>query len=118
MASQLGRLEVDCDAPAYTIVRACNRLGMYSPEDVRWCRMAHYLNAFAGWRGLFNRHAWKLLWETTVRAERVCFCGGQLPSLMMYTFTLNTGEELSYYLGQCGKCHTVFWEQVPAPQEV
>jgi len=118
MSSRLGPIDVDCDAPNYPIVKACERLGMYCPEDVRWSRMSHYLSAFVGWKGLFNRHTWKMLWETRARGEKGCFCGESLPRLMMYTFTLNTGEELSFFLGQCLRCHTVFWEQVSATQQV
>jgi hypothetical protein len=36
---------------------------------------------------------------------------------MAYTFTMSTGKELSYCLGQCGKCHTIFWEEVRVHQE-
>ena len=69
MPSRLGPIDIDCDAPNYPIVKACERLGMYCPEDVRWCRMSHYLSALIGWKGLFNRHTWKMLWETRARAR-------------------------------------------------
>ena len=39
MSSELGLLEVECDAPPYPIVRACRKLGLIAPEDVRWCGM-------------------------------------------------------------------------------
>ena len=116
--SRLGPLEVHCDAPSYAMVRTCHALGFHAPLDVRWCRMSHYLSALIGWKGLFNRNTWKMLWETRARGEKACFCGEQLPRLMMYTFTLNTGEELSFFLGQCSRCHSVFWEQVSAVQQV
>jgi hypothetical protein len=117
MPSQLGPIAIDCDAPSYAIVHACERLGMANPEDVRWCRMSHFLNAAKGWRGLFNRETWKLLWETKAAPVRPCFCGRPLPKLMGYTFTMSAGKELSYCLGQCGKCHTVFWDEATVKQE-
>ena len=117
MPGQLGPISIECDAPSYSIVQACERLGMESPEDVRWCRMTHFLNANTGWRGLFNRDTWKVLWETKAMPARACFCGQHLPRLMAYTFTMSTGKELSYCLGQCIKCHTIFWEEVRVPQE-
>jgi hypothetical protein len=33
-----------------------------------------------------------------------------LPTLTPYRFVLNTGDEVSYALGQCPHCLTVFWD--------
>lgn len=33
-----GTLEIESDATAYFIVRACRKLGFQAPEDVRWCQ--------------------------------------------------------------------------------
>jgi hypothetical protein len=48
MLKRLGPIDVDCDAPSYMIVQACRQLVMQSPEDVRWCRMRHFLGVMAG----------------------------------------------------------------------
>ena len=118
MSGPLGPIAIDCDAPGYLIVKACQRLGIQSPEDVRWCRMSHFLNARPGLKGLFHRQTWKMLWEGKMApTEKACFCAEALPRLTMYTFTMSTGKELSYCLGQCRKCHTVFWEEVPTRQQ-
>jgi hypothetical protein len=41
MFSRLGPINIDCDAPAYGVVEACEKLGFQSPLDVRWCGMSH-----------------------------------------------------------------------------
>ena len=45
MANPLGPIEIDCDAPPYAIVRACQRIGIRTPEDVRWARLSHFLTS-------------------------------------------------------------------------
>jgi hypothetical protein len=101
MPDQLGPLEIDCDAPPYTIVQASAAVGIRMPEDVRWCRLRHFLDRHAGWR--------KVLGLSRPAAES-CTCGQALPKLVRYLFTLNTGEEMSYLLGQCRRCRSVFWD--------
>lgn len=110
MSSQLGPIEVHCDAPAYPVVRACRRIGIRTPEDARWCRLSHFLTEAGGWKGLFHPLTWKKLLGRDPD-EKTCSCGARLPILEKVTFTFTTGREESYLLGQCGHCRTVFWEE-------
>ena len=45
-----GLSEIECDAPAYSVVQACRKLGLQSPEDVRWCQARERLEASAAAR--------------------------------------------------------------------
>jgi hypothetical protein len=110
MANQLGPIEVCCDSPPYPIIQACVQIGIQSPEDVRWCRMSHHVDQHAGQRGILHLLPWKMLWGADP-AERTCVCGRKLPELAGYGFTLLSGKEVFYLLGQCDRCRTVFWEE-------
>jgi hypothetical protein len=111
MANQPGPLDVSCDAPPYSIVTACRSVGFREPEDVRWCRLNHLVDALASeWEAL-KRHPWKLLLRMAAPDVKTCRCGQKLPSLDRYTFTYLTGHEASYLLGQCPRCKTVYWEE-------
>lgn len=112
MSNQLGPIEVSCDAPPYHIVQACSRIGFQEPEDVRWCRVGHQGDSVAGWRQLIQFAPWNALLGAHGQVQKTCSCGQHLPRLETYTFTLITGKELSYLLGQCSRCHTVFWDDV------
>jgi hypothetical protein len=102
MAEQLGPVEIDCDAPPYAIVKACVGLGLDKPEDVRWCRVRHFPTPGAGWRRVLSGLGWS--------EGGTCPCGQALPKMAGFVFTSITGEERFYLLGQCGKCHTVYWD--------
>ncbi len=111
MAERLGPLEIDCDAPPYPIVRASRQVGLGSPEDVRWCRISHYPLGKDGW-GDFWRH----LALGTPRAGgptggALCLCGQSLPVLERITFLLASGKGVTYLMGQCPRCHMIFWEE-------
>lgn len=101
MSNHLGPLTVDCDAPPYAIVVACSEVGFDAPADVRWCRLSHLRERRTGWG--------KVLGFNDSTTER-CHCGHALPHLETYIFTLSTGKELSYQLGQCHRCHAIYWE--------
>jgi hypothetical protein len=107
---QWGPLEVECDSPPYSIVRACTRIGLRTPEDVRWCRLSGLQEPTANWRQLI-RHPWMLFGGAKNGQSKSCVCGHTLPRLDEYTFTMISGNERSYQLGQCGRCCTVFWEE-------
>ena len=111
MPNQLGPLEVNCDAPPYNIVRACHMIGMRSPEDVRWSRLSQFLNPNPGWREFLKHQSWKMLLGATQPESGTCVCGQQLPVLERYTFTLISGNQNSYFIGQCSRCLTIFWEE-------
>jgi hypothetical protein len=108
MSNQLGPIDVLCDAPPYYIVQACNRIGFHSPEDVGWCRLSNYLGHRPGWRQFIP--PWNAFVGHHQAADKTCVCGQFLPQLETYTFTLITGKDIAYVLGQCRRCHTVFWE--------
>jgi hypothetical protein len=112
MFSRLGPLSIDCDCPPYPVVEASQRIGIRRPEDVRWCRLSHYLTEPPAWRDLLRLESWKyLLGLSDRRRSRSCVCGQPLPCLARYAFTYNTGARESYLLGQCGRCRTVYWEE-------
>jgi hypothetical protein len=112
MANRLGPIEIQCDAPPYSVVKACRTLDMQSPEDVRWCRMSYHLSRQPGWREMLSRDTWKSILGMTQHPDaKRCTCGGELPALVKYTFTYITGQEASYFLGQCPRCRAVFWEE-------
>jgi hypothetical protein len=111
MSQQLGPIDVSCDAPGYPIVRAASRVGVTTPEDVRWCRMSHFLEQAGGWKGLFHPTTWTKLLVRGEAGDQICSCGAQLPVLERVTFTFTTGREETYLLGQCARCRTVFWEE-------
>jgi hypothetical protein len=104
MSNQLGPIEVTCDSPPFFIVQACLRIGLKSPADVRWNRLSHQADAQGGWR--------QLLGFPAASTATSCHCGQPLPGLEAYTFTLVTGKEVSYLLGQCGRCRTIYWDDV------
>ena len=109
MPSDLGPIEIVCDAPPYSIIQACARIGVGSPEDVRWCRMSHYLDERGAFGDFLTAQPWKSFLGT--RGNRTqCFCGKRLPALEKCTFTFITGREVSYFIGQCRRCRTVFWD--------
>ncbi len=104
MFSQLGPIEICCDAPPYPIVEACTQVGFDDPLDVRWCRMSHYL-ASAG--SSLPRKLFGVISETT---QARCKCGRALPLLEKYTFMFASEKLADYMLGQCPRCRTIFWE--------
>jgi len=110
MSNQLGPIDVTCDAPAYSVVRACRCLGISAPEDVRWCQLSHFLSQPDAATGLFHFLGWENILGR-VPGERTCSCGERLPVLERVAFTFSTGREETYMLGQCRRCGTVFWEE-------
>jgi hypothetical protein len=109
MSSQLGPIDVCCDAPAYPIVHACERLGFQNPLDVRWCRLSRF--PYPGDRDpLLGVNPWR--WFTNRNpSDRTCSCGNPLPLLENFAFTLASERVIDYRLGQCLHCRTMFWEE-------
>lgn|SRR6185437_8229587 len=112
MSSRLGTLEFECDAPPYPVVRACRKLGIRSPEDVRWSRMSHHQKRSHGWMSFLAGQAWGRLLGRGQPEQSACTCGRPVPELDTYSFTFQTGEQLEYELGQCVHCRTIYWEPV------
>jgi hypothetical protein len=101
MTDDLGPIEVICDAPPYPVVRACAGLGFETPQDVRWIRTD---------RKRARRAATSLI--PFLRSSRPnCSCGEPLPELESYTFTFVSGTRAEYYLAQCTRCRTIFWDK-------
>lgn len=109
MSKLIGPIEVNCDAPDYVIVQACRQVGLQAPEDVCWRRIRNFLTQRARGGGLLFE-LWKKLRFWNIPAVRTCTCGRAFPELKKIIFTFNTGEVEAYFLGQCDRCHSVFWE--------
>jgi hypothetical protein len=107
MFSHLGPIDVDCDAPPYSVVAACEKLGFHSPLDVRWCRMSRFIQRERGRvRGF---HPWLWLFGSSQPAQPTCNCGQPLPVMERYSFAFASAKQSHYLLGQCRRCRTIFW---------
>jgi len=51
-------IDIECDAPSYAFVEACEKVGFRSPLDVRWCRMSHFLGSQREPDGGFHPLRW------------------------------------------------------------
>jgi hypothetical protein len=111
VANQLGPIDIECDAPPYPIVRACHKIGIQTPEDVRWNRISHFLGTQDRMREWLYAQPWLSLLGFGQSPANTCLCGQRLPQLERYTFLLNSGHQKDYFLGQCVCCRTVFWEE-------
>jgi len=112
MSSQLGPIDVDCDALSYPIVRACTGLGFRNPLDVRWCQMSQFLNESNEGAGFFSSVSWLLFLNRNQPRAKTCTCGEPLPTLDQFKFQFPSGRQVEYLLGQCARCNTMFWEEV------
>ncbi len=110
MSESLGPIEICCDAPDYAVVRGCRLLGFHRPADVRWCRLRDFRSerpaqSQAPLLGfLFSAFGKRI-------PEQLCCCGGPLPILREVCMTFNTGFQAFYRMGQCPRCHTIFWDE-------
>jgi hypothetical protein len=103
-----------CDAPPYTVVRACEQLGFRTPLDVRWSRVGRQLpSSPTGQWDTFWRKPWELLWGNVApqpaSVAPTCGCGQPLPPLEKYCFTFLTGKQADYLMSQCRRCRAIFW---------
>ncbi len=105
MSKPLGPIAVQCDAPSYLIVKATRLVGLCAPEDVRWTRLSS-LQEGGCWYA-----SWKLFQGGREPPGNRSRCGQPLPELFRATFTFESGGTLSYTLGQCPRCRTVFWDE-------
>ena len=112
MSSRFDLLELECDAPPYAIVRACRKLGMKAPEDVRWCRKSRHGKRHHGWISFLANPIWGRLLGRAEGEGHACTCGQALPELESYAFTFQSGESVEYDMGQCVRCRTIYWEKV------
>jgi len=115
MFNNLGPIDIHCDAPAYSVVGACERLGFQSPLDVRWCRMSHFLAGRHQASGVEEFHSLGCPFGSNRPPTTTCRCGQPLPLMEHCTFRFISEKEAHYLLGQCRRCHTMFWEEAPVP---
>jgi hypothetical protein len=116
MFGRFQRFEICCDAPPYAIVRACKECGFQAPLDVRWCRMSQFLKGEGQRTSIFSLRFWKGLLGRRRLSEPLCTCGHSLPDLQEYGFTISSEWVPAYFLGQCRRCKTMFWDAaVPLP---
>jgi hypothetical protein len=115
----LSPIAIECDAPPYNIVKASEQVGMRTPEDVRWChKPAPPRKAATGWQALTGR-IWKLLFAFGLPdGEEECVCGRLLPERFPVLFRSSSGGEACYTLTQCGRCHAICWDFLPAGRSV
>lgn len=101
----LNTIEIDCDAPPYSIVKACRALGFWTPEDVRWCQMSILPQ--------LPPKQWRF-WHALVRKPKpaglLCRCGRKLPALQQHTLACGS-ESVRLSLAQCRRCNTIFWNE-------
>jgi hypothetical protein len=103
--------EFDCDAPPYSVVQACDELGFQSPLDVRWCRLRPVDARHEKRPASFSLEFWEWFFRRRSPPGNLCGCGQPLPILERYTFTFLSERRADYFLGQCGHCHTIFWDE-------
>jgi hypothetical protein len=102
-------IDLNCDAPAYPVVRACKSVGIDRPEDVRWCHWTRRSSRrSASWFRVAN---WKSLFRRPAADLAHCSCGQTLPGLEECLFSYVGGEAMTYLLGQCHRCGTIFWQE-------
>ena len=100
-------LDVNCDAPPYWVVRGCRELGLITPEDVRWLEAGGVLARCGQQVVCPIQYFWNKYHSGNPAGN--CSCGRQLPLLEGYLFVLESGTELLFAFGQCGRCHTIYW---------
>lgn len=111
---QLRPIKLVCDAPHYEVVKASGRIGLRSPEDVRWRRQSSLRNEPTK-RTTLARRLWRLLFAFGLpEFEETCRCGSILPERRSIRLRTRSGSEIRYALAQCGRCRTIVWDEEPA----
>ena len=108
MTQKLKGAPVACDAPAYSVVRACRHAGFRAPEDVRWLRLPPR-EALAGLFGEFLRVLESL--SGLKQPALACACGAALPPPGRYEFRRSKAKKHGYWFTQCKRCHTMHWDE-------
>jgi len=107
---QLRPIKLTCDAPVYEVVRASGRIGMRSPEDVRW-RRQRLPNGETTKRKSLAGRLWRLLFAFGLpEVEEKCRCGSVLPERRSIRLRTSSGSEIHYALAQCGRCRAIVWD--------
>jgi hypothetical protein len=88
-------------------------IGFKSPEDVRWSRLSQAISEHTDGREGIKDRSWRSVLGMSQPENRNCTCGQRLPLLEQYTFTLISGKQTSYLIGQCGHCLAMYWQEAP-----
>jgi hypothetical protein len=112
VVKRLCALDVECDAPPYVIVRASRQVGLQRPEDVRWTRLSQFPACVGGRQHAPGHCRGDRSAVQRQPAGKPCVCSRGLPLLAKCTFTFNTGRVVSYWMGQCQGCRTIFWDEL------
>jgi hypothetical protein len=111
----LGPMDIEFDGPPYSVVKACKGLGFQSPLDVRWCRMSHVFRDQGEVGGVAGFHPLRWLFSSGQPPKTTCSCGQSLPLLRCFTFTFVSEKKAHFFLGQCCRCRTMYWEEASVP---
>jgi hypothetical protein len=110
MIMQLHPVTVHRDAPPEPLVEGCEQLGMVQSPSVRWSRVNRSESQRRRWLAPVAARL-GLTGEAVSKPKQVaCDCGQQMIWLLKYRFTLDTGEQLDYRIGQCERCQTIHWD--------
>jgi hypothetical protein len=112
--TNLESLDLECDAPSYSIVKISQILGFQSPVDVRWCRLSHFPGGERGRQGFWTRLR-RFFFSRTEAKRKTCTCGQPLPDMKRLALAHLFPQEVNYFLGQCPRCRTIFWEKEASP---
>lgn len=115
---QIRPLRIVCDAPPYEVVKAGERIGLRSPEDVRWHRQSA-ASSKTGRRKTLAGRLWHLLFAFGLpEIEEKCGCGGTLSERRSIRLRTLAGSEIRYALAQCGRCRTIVWDEKQTSEEL
>lgn len=115
---QIRPLHIVCDAPPYEVVKASERIGLRSPEDVRWRRQSA-ASSETGRRKTLAGRLWRLLFAFGLpEIEEKCGCGDTLPERRSIRLRTLAGSEIRYALAQCGRCRTIVWDDEQMSEEL
>jgi hypothetical protein len=103
MESNLGPLLIECDAPPFEVVAASMAAGFWAPADVCWRRAERRRPAPRGWL------PWLRSWLPISGGRSCRACAAGHPELKLCVFE-RQGELLSYSMGQCPRCLTMYWQ--------
>lgn len=99
MSRKLGPLEIVCDSPPYPIVVACVGF-VENPLDSRWENIDRLVEEL------------REKTKKKITALGNCpLCNHKLESTKGWRFTYSSGDEVTYLIVQCDRCHTVFWKE-------
>jgi hypothetical protein len=102
------KLEWDCPPPP--VMEGCERIGIIAASAGGWSRVSEVGTLRSGWLGHLATRFSSNRGHAGKRREAACTCGEHIVLLVKYRFTLDTGEQLDYWIGQCERCQTILWD--------